>query len=74
MLILMADAVNLMMRSDGMSRKEQNDAIVKTISEINDRVDGTSDRIWRMSVTLLLSDISKSLAVIADKMEDEVTE
>lgn len=57
-----------------MNRIKENSDTIKTISVINDRLDLSTDRVWKISITLLLSDISKSLAIIADKMTEKEKE
>lgn len=57
-----------------MNRIKENSDTIKTISVINDRLDFPTDRVWKISITLLLSDISKSLAIMADKMMEKEKE
>lgn len=54
-----------------MNRIKENSDTIKTISVINDSLDFSADRVWKI---LLLSDISKSLAIIADKMMEKEKE
>ena len=57
-------------RSDGMSRVEEIEGAIEKANRAN-RGTGLPSGKWQI---LLMTDIAKSLAVIADKMTEEVTE